>query len=302
MTKKIILLSTKSEEGKQKESPKKTKSKRNEYEQLEWERLFGSNIDHYMAMNRCLILSRIFHKVGPQDVYDDDIWNSVSPYIKGDEFQELLDELIPSKSRQAEFIDDNTGGYRRRNRSRENSELLEALYKDIANRNIIWEVLAGIMDKRVEEYNAIINSKNFHKLAFQQRVEELQKYLSLDDHERDILLVFFMEESDNIKLGDFAVSTYRNSFNTRKLAIAAGIDECLVGIYLSDKANLHKYGIMDEDGDLNRSFMSFLVGTSTQALSERFWTKSTEEALPWEYHGKIAEEHGKIISEMVNYI
>ena len=299
MTKKIILLSTKSEEGKQKESPKKTKSKRNEYEQLEWERLFGSNIDHYMAMNRCLILSRIFHKVGPQDVYDDDIWNSVSPYIKGDEFQELLDELIPSKSRQAEFIDDNTGGYRRRNRSRENSELLEALYKDIANRNIIWEVLAGIMDKRVEEYNAIINSKNFHKLAFQQRVEELQKYLSLDDHERDILLVFFMEESDNIKLGDFAVSTYRNSFNTRKLAIAAGIDECLVGIYLSDKANLHKYGIMDEDGDLNRSFMSFLVGTSTQALSERFWTKSTEEALPWEFHGKIAEEHGKIISEMV---
>ena len=44
---------------------RKTSAKKNENEQLEWERLFGPNIDHYMAMNRCMVLGRIFQHAGP---------------------------------------------------------------------------------------------------------------------------------------------------------------------------------------------------------------------------------------------
>ena len=282
-----------------KRTTKKTSAKKSEYEQLEWERLFGPNIDHYMAMNRCQVLARIFHHAGPQDVNDDDIWETTAPFIKGDEFQTLLDELIPSKTKQAEFIDENTGSYHRRNRVRNTAETIEALYRDIANRKFIWEMLAEFMDTRVQEYNAILKDKAFRPRALQTRIEELQKYLGLDDHERDILVIFFMQESERLKLGDFAISTYRNTFDTRKLAVAAGLDECQVGTYLADDANLHKYGIIDEDGDVDRGFMSFLTGTSSQALSERFWTRSTDEALPWEFHGKIAEEHGKVIADMV---
>ena len=277
----------------------KNPGNKNEYEELEQERLFGMNIDHYIAMNRCLILGRIFHHAGPQDVRDNDIWETAAPFIKGSEFQELLDELIPSKMRQATFIEENASSYHRRNRLREMDELLEALYKDITNRKFIWEKLAEIMDARIEDYNTIIHDKDFKPRAIQTRLEELQKYLGLDNHERDILMVFFLQESERIKLGDFAVCTFRNSFDSRKLAIAAGVDEYQVGAYLADNANLHKYGIIDEDGDLDRAFMSFLMGTSQQALSERFWTKCSEEALPWEFHGKIAEEHGKIIAEMI---
>ncbi|MBQ9367181.1 MAG: ATP-binding protein [Victivallales bacterium] len=280
-------------------STRKTSSKKSEYEQLEYDRLFGSNIDHYMAMNRCQVLARIFHNAGPQDVNDDDIWDTTAPFIKVAEFQSLLDELIPSKAKQSEFIDEHTGSYHRRNNVRNTSNILEALYSDIANRKYIWEMLAEIMDTRVKEYNAIINAKEFQPRALQKRIEELKKYLGLDDHERDMLLFFFMQESDRLKLGDFAVSTYRNTFDTRKLAVVMGLEEFQVGNYLADNANLHKYGIIDDDGDVDRCFISFLTGTSSQALSERFWTKSTEEALPWEFHGKIAEEHGKVIAEMV---
>jgi hypothetical protein len=77
-----------------KASTKTKATKKNNSEKLEWERLFGPNIDHYIAMNRCQILSRIFHHAGPQDVRDDDIWESAAPFIKGDEFQNLMDELI----------------------------------------------------------------------------------------------------------------------------------------------------------------------------------------------------------------
>ena len=63
---------------------RKTSAKKNENEQLEWERLFGPNIDHYMAMNRCMVLGRIFQHAGPQDVQDDDIWETTSPFIRTD--------------------------------------------------------------------------------------------------------------------------------------------------------------------------------------------------------------------------
>ncbi|MBR0457696.1 MAG: ATP-binding protein [Victivallales bacterium] len=277
----------------------KKSSKKSECEKLEWERLFGVNIDHYLAMNRCLILSRIFHQAGPQDVRDNDIWEAAASSIKEKDFQDLLDELIPSKAKQSEFIEDNSSSYRRRSHTRDNADLLEILYLDISNRKIIWEKLAAFMDTRVEEYKNIVQDKKFHPRPIQTRIEELQKYLGLDENERNILMVFFLQESERLKLGDFAVSNYRNTFNTRKLAIAAGIDEYQVGAYLADNANLHKFGIIDEDGDVDRTFMSFLTGTSQQALSERFWTKSTEEPLPWEFHGKIAEEHGKVIAEMI---
>ena len=280
-------------------STRKTSAKKSASEQLEWERLFGENIDHYMAMNRCQILSRIFHHAGPQDVRNDDIWESTAPFIKGDEFQNLMDELIPSKASQEEFIEENSCSYRRRTHTRDTAELLEALYKEIGNRKFIWETLAEIMDKRLEEYKAVVQSKDFHPRAIQTRIEELQKYLGLDDHERDILMVFFLQESERLKLGDFAVSTYRNTFDARKLAVAAGVDEYQVSSYLADNANLHKYDIIDEDGDIECAFMSFLTGTSQKALAERFWTKCTDEALPWEFHGKIAEEHGKVIAEMI---
>ncbi len=275
------------------------KSKKMTLQDLEMERLFGANVDHYLAMVRAQILARVCHHAGPQDVRDDDIWESISSLLKESEFQTLLNELIPLKRTRDEFIEENTNSYRRRHNSRNVSDLLESLYKEIGNRRLIWEFLAGILDKRVQEYKDVVEKKDYRRRPLQIRIEELQKYLGLDEHERDILLVFFLQESERLKMGDFSVSTYRNTFDSRKLAIAAGVDEYQVGAYLADNANLHKFGIIDEDGDIDRGFMSFLTGTSQQALSERFWTKCTDEALPWEFHGKIAEEHGKVIAEMI---
>ncbi len=270
-------------------------TRKQEYEALENERLFGSTIDHYMALQRCLVLSRVFHHAGPQDVNDDDIWATAASLLKESEFHDIMDEMIPSKEKQESFIEDHTY---RRGRSTEN--ILEALYADLSNRNIMWSMLAEAMDRRIVEYQAIIDKKDFKPLAFQTHINELQRYLDLDDHERDIIIILFMLETDRLKLGDFAVATYRNNFDVRKLAIATGMDESMIAPYFAENANLHKFGIVDDDGDLDRDFRAFLIGINSQPLSERFWTKSTEEPLPWQFHGKIAEEHGKVIMDMVN--
>ena len=281
--------------------PKITKAssltRQNDYDNLENERLFGTHVDHFVALQKSLILSRIFHHAGPQDVRDDDIWETAVQLLKECEFQAMLKELIPSPMKRKEFIEENTSSFRRRRR--DNADLIETLYNDLSNRKTIWQLLGNAMDTRVTEYKTIVDGLDFQPGPLQTRMEEIQRYLGLDDHERDILLVFFLQESGRLKLGDFAISTYRDSFDPRKLATAAALDESQIGKYFSANANLQKYGIIDRDGDIDHGFMSFLTGISDKPLSERFWTKSAEEPLPWEFHGKIAEEHGKVIAEMV---
>ena len=263
--------------------------------QVDEERLFGDGVDFYLSRECARILARVCRHAKCIDVNDDDIWESIAFYIKHDEQQALLNFLIPSPTKRREFLEENSG-YRRR--QGEFSTYLEALYRDLASRRIIWDMLGDWLDKRVERYTELMSAPDYKPRALQSRITELQQCLGLVDQERDILLVLYLQDK-TLKLGDFAVGSYRQGFDTSRLAMLAGLDESTVAEYLSENANLRKYGIIDEDGDLYRSFLNFLVGISKQALSERFWTKWTEEALPWEFHGKIAEEHGKIICDMI---
>ena len=265
---------------------------------LEDERLFGEGVDLFQAMHRARILSRVCRHAGVQDVHDDDFWQSISEMLKHSEFQALLDDVLPSPKAQEKFIDKYTSSFARR-RNRDTSELLEALYGDIVNRRLIWETLGNILEERAAEYERRINAPGYQPGNIQTRFGELQKCLDLDDTETAILVYFFLQETNRLKLGDFAVSTYRNTFDMRKLAVVAGVEECQAAACLATNAKLHKFGIVEDDGDICSSFMNFLVGSSPKPLSERFWTKNTEEPLPWEFHGKIAEEHGKVIAKMV---
>ncbi len=268
-------------------------------EEIENERLFGANVDFFLAMHRARILARICRHAGVQEVQDNDIWQSIAPMLKRGEFQELLDELLPERASQLEFVEENLGSYARRHRSRATSELLEAFYNDIGNRHCVWEMLGAALERRAAEYESRINAPGYQPSAIQTRFGELQKCLGLNENEVNIMLYFFLQETNRVKLGDFAVGNYRNTFDTKKLAMVTGMEECQVAACLSQSSSLHKFGIIEEDGDICSSFMNFLVGASPKPLSERFWTKNAEEPLPWQFHGKIAEEHGQVIARMV---
>lgn len=262
---------------------------------LENERLFGGDIDHFLNWHRTRILLRICRTAGIQEVNDNDIWESIGPFLTNKEMQAILDAFVP-KRKQAEFIEENSGfhlftGGR--------AAQLEALHHELDRRKALWAMLGEILQARVNEYDRVLQSEDFQPRSIQCRFSELQKYLDLNEHELDILMVFFLQNSQRIKLGDFAVNTYCNTFDIHQLTIVTGISEYDIITYLADNANLRKYGLIDEEGDIERGIMSFLNGTSTQALSERFWTKCTEVPLPWEYHGKIAEEHGETICDMI---
>ena len=266
-------------------------------EEVEFECLFGDHVDHFEKLQTCRTLSCVFHHAGPQNVDDDDIWDTSASLLKRSEIQRMLKEAFPNQTQRDAFVEENVSSYRRRHNG--NAALLEAIYADPANRKLLWTMLAEAMDTRVSEYQAIVSKRGFTPRAFQTRIVQLQQCLCLDDTERDIVIVLFLEETGRLKLGDFSVSPYRSRLDISKLAIAVGVDEGTLAPYFSEQANLRRFSLIDEDGDFNRSFLSFLVGTSAEPLSERFWTRATGEALPWEYYGKLAEANGKVIAEMV---
>ena len=269
-------------------------------EALEEERLFGGNVDLFVSMHCARILARVCRHGGLQDIKDDSIWESIAALMKDAEMQELVDVVVPSPVEQATFLSQyNSGRSHRFRHNSASSDLLEALYADIRNRKTVWSVLGDVMEKRAAEFEERINAPGYQPGNIQTRFGELQKCLNLNETELAILILFFLQETDRLKRGDFAVGQYRHAFDTKKLAVVAGTEKCQIAKCLDENSNLLKFDILKVDGDISNSFMFFLVGSNPTPLSERFWRKSTEEPLPWEFHGKIAEDHGQVISRMV---
>ncbi len=280
------------------------KSEKDPLVALEDERLFGEQVDPFLEMKRCQVMERVFRHAPPQDITEDELWRTVAPSMRRAELQAILDALIPVKKSQKAFLEQvmGSGRYYRAFPDSvwpDGDDVLEALYRTIANRKRIWQMLADAMGIRGAEYRLCLGAPTHRSSAFETRVDELQKCLGLEDSERELMVVLFLKENEELKLGDLDFRTFRGAIDLRKLAVSSGMTESQLSYSLSGKGNLRKYGVIDDDGDLNRAFVNYLQGVGTQALTERFWTRCTEEALPWEFHGKIAENHGAVISDMV---
>ena len=68
---------------------------------------------------------------------------------------------------------------------------------------------------------------------------------------------------------------------------------------LSDTGNIRKFGLVDDDLDLDSTFLSYLAGINPKPLAERFWQKYDGEVLPWNFHGKLAEKNGTVLKKMI---
>ena len=136
--------------------------------------------------------------------------------------------------------------------------------------------------------------------ATEARFAEMKELFSLSEKETRILMVIFLSAIGFIDLGDYDLGRFRNGEKIAVIAKSLAVTEVEVSEILSDKGNIRKYGLLDNDLDLDRTFLSYLSGISTKPLAERFWTEYTGEVLPWEFHGKIAEKHGAVLKKMIN--
>ena len=134
------------------------------------------------------------------------------------------------------------------------------------------------------------------------RMDEICRVLKLNEVERDILAyaaVRLMTCFDDFPVGN------TSGRNDRAMFIAMAIDRpcSMVTNALAANEKLRRYEVLDSDGDLERNspFRNYLDNGDGEMLEGQFYKKaSVEDALPWDYYGKLAEEHGGILRQMIS--
>ena len=134
------------------------------------------------------------------------------------------------------------------------------------------------------------------------RMDEICRVLKLNDVEREILIyavVRAMTCFDDFPIGN------TNGRNDRAMFIAMAVDRpcSTVTNALAAKGKLRRYEVLDSDGDFARgsTFRDYLENGDGEMLEGQFYKKTaTDDALPWNYYGKLAEEHGGILRQMIS--
>ena len=133
------------------------------------------------------------------------------------------------------------------------------------------------------------------------RMDEVCRVLKLNEVERDV--VSFATVRAMTCFDDFPVGCC-NGRHDRVLYCAMALDRPCSAITkaLSAEGTLRKYEVLDSDGDFGRSntFRNYLESGDGDMLEGRFYKKTpVEEALPWDFYGKLAEEHGATLKRLI---
>lgn len=134
------------------------------------------------------------------------------------------------------------------------------------------------------------------------RVDEMCRVLKLDDTERDVLIYSLVRAMSCFD--DYPSSGCRRSRHDVELFYAMATDRPVSAVMKAMSADgiLRKFEVLDSDGDLCRGpFRNYLENGDGEMLEGQFYKKTpTDDALPWDYYGKLAEEHGGILRSMIS--
>lgn len=134
------------------------------------------------------------------------------------------------------------------------------------------------------------------------RVDEMCRMLKLDDTERDVLIYSLVRAMSCFD--DYPSGGCRRSRHDVELFYAMATDRPVSAVTKAMSADgiLRKFEVLDSDGDLCRGpFRNYLENGDGEMLEGQFYKKTpTDDALPWDYYGKLAEEHGGILRSMIS--
>ncbi|NMA47866.1 MAG: AAA family ATPase, partial [Lentisphaerae bacterium] len=244
------------------------------------------------------LLMRIQDKIN-----DRDWWRFPAQVLRHTEVVELYNALIsPAKRsrlaqsehfrKQPPELDDGDSA----------DEIFDYLYKNPHYRRKMINRLHALLEQRQAELQdhlaAAADTSPLHK-----RFQDIQELFGLTDLECRAILFLFLAESGFWDLGDiFGRGRFNNDLNRLpNVATAIGISESQLSAMLKARGNLRRFGLLESNGlDLDDDFKDFLNGLSDTPLCDRFYTRFSGETLPWEMHGKLAEEEGAILADLIN--
>ena len=237
-----------------------------------------------------------------EDVDDRDWWRFPPKVLRHSEIDALYDSLL-KRSKRARLAA--AEKFRKQPPEIEDGdscdEILDYLYKNPLCRRKLIEHLLPLLDKRSKELHDTLK-KSGGNSPLQQRFQEMQNLFELSDPECQAVLFLFLSESGFWDLGSvYNQGRYHQEFaRMPALAKALRLSEAQTSALLQFKGNLRRFGLLEQNGlELEDNFKDFLSGVSDTPLSDRFYTRFSGEVLPWEMHGKLAEEEGVILTSLI---
>ena len=129
---------------------------------------------------------------------------------------------------------------------------------------------------------------------FRNRVVELQETLKLSDREIDILMVSLALNNDMME------DPFRSRNKLFVIAYSLNTIESDILKDLGEKSRLRRYNCVDSDFDVEGEICAFLSGVTDEPLSNSYFEKDTEEALPWADYADLTAKHGTILKRMLS--
>ena len=264
---------------------------------VENERLFGESVDIFKNYYIVLGIANILKKIGLRTSHDNDWFRALVDYITTEELSAMYDKILPQEMRKklADSRDHRTPP----EIEDDADDILSYLSRNPIHRKKMWKRLAALYLKRVDEYKALLEKSDRNKSAVELRFTEMRDLFELSDLETHAIVTVFLSQTRAVELGDFDINRYRSGEKVSALAQILGILDVEAASLLDEKNHIKKFGLIDDDLDLDRTFLSYLSGISSKPLAERFWGKYDGEVLPWEFHGKLAEKHGSVLKKMI---
>ena len=134
--------------------------------------------------------------------------------------------------------------------------------------------------------------------VFHDKIQELQRTLKLSDREIDIMLVSLAIQ-ENILWDPQRDRRRGNSRNLYLMAKCLNISEASILDCVADQKPLRRFHCLDDDLDLNRYLFPFLCGLTDEPLANCYFTKDTEETLPWTDFADLARQHGGVLKRLL---
>ena len=226
-------------------------------------------------------------------VNDNDTFAPVADLVTPDELQKLVRETFPAKT--VARMENLAFRRDRLDFGDEPKEVFRELWSNESARPRVRKMIQGIVDRHFEETPL----EKYADEPFSRRCEELRKTLALSDFEMELLLVFLFVNADLLTIAD---GHCRRTDEQDKAIFAAKCLDCDVAEVmnaLDEKNKLRRYNCIDEDFDFNGSLNSFLNGVRNEPLSSSYFTVCSEEVLPWDFYGALAEKHGAILKRII---
>ncbi len=130
------------------------------------------------------------------------------------------------------------------------------------------------------------------------RFEDLRRLFRLSDIEFDTLVAAAAVGNNSV----WPCEDLRGVLSCEKiLKVAAmlGVAESEYLATVKAKSKLRRYGCLDSNGDITPEIQPFITGVDDTPLVSRYFKKSEAEALPWEFFGELAAQHGTFLKRLI---